>query len=116
MELLLIVALAIFAGCILIAVLFGQHFGQHNAEQSAPGKQTAPGKLPEPSSQPKTGSFQVATSAAITPQGDSVKLIVVCDTATGQCWACESDNGEWRDCGSPLATKASHHRSTAEVA
>ena len=42
MQLSLIIALAIFAGCVLIAVLFGQHFGQHNAEQSAPGKQTAP--------------------------------------------------------------------------
>src|SRR4051812_32536306 len=103
MPLSLIIAMAIFAGCVLIAVLCGQHFGQHHREQLDRGNQIVPGKRPKPGSPRKIGSFQVATSAAISPQGVPVKLIVVCDTATGQCWACESDNGEWRDCRSPMA-------------
>jgi hypothetical protein len=109
MQLSLIIALAIFAGCILIAVLFGQHFGQHNAEQSAPGKQTAPGERATPVQQAKAGKFQVATAVTVSPRGEPVNLIVVCDTATGQCWACDSTmaNG---DCRSPLATNAPPRR------
>lgn len=116
MQLSLIIALAIFAGCILIAVLFGQHFGQHNAEQSVPGKQTALGERAAPVEQASIGKFQVATAATVSPRGEPVNLIVVCDTATGQCWACDSDNGEWRDCRSPLATSALPRRDSVGVA
>lgn len=103
MQLSLIFALAIFAGCILIAVLFGQHFGQNNTEQSVSGKQTAAGERAAPVDQAKIGKFQVATATAVSPRGEQVNLVVVCDTATGQCWTCDSENGEWRDCHGPIA-------------
>ena len=122
MQLSLIIAIAIFAGCILIAVLFGHHFGQHNAEQSAPSKQTSLGERATPAQQAKAGRFQIATAVTVSPRGEPVNLIVVCDTATGQCWACDTDNGEWRDCRSPLAAQSSpvvnapHRRDTVGVA
>ena len=94
-----IIALAGFAGCLLIAMLLGQL----KTEKATQVEPALPVTKEAPVENATNGRYQVATATAVSATGkEPAGLIVVCDTVTGQCWACHPDFGEWRDCRSPL--------------
>jgi len=121
MPLSLIIALAVFGGCVLIAAVFGHHYGNSEVEQSVPRED------PSSVAQGKRGRFQVVAVESGLAQSERLSVIVVCDTATGQCWACDWEKGGWSNLDRPSAAghasgsqgdvvNPPHRRETADVA
>jgi hypothetical protein len=83
-------AITLALGFILGALTWQQAFAQRKAEEPAKVESTAAGRY-----RVMATSSQAGTTT-----------VVVCDTATGQCWVLyPSAEGKWHDHGSPVQAK-----------
>jgi hypothetical protein len=82
----LVVAASVIVGCLLIGLLLsGSSIGQNTAFGMPQGRYHA---------------------APITDSQSTAQSVLICDTATGQCWICtRSGKPKWHDLGSPAATE-----------
>jgi len=88
-----VVIASILAGCLIAGLLVSQ----------ATVSQEAPTLPPLPTS----GRYQVSiTSTSTHPSADATHFVVLCDTASGQCWIRGTGFGEWHDLGNPTVAKA----------